>query len=480
MAEDPGPALYELDLICPICCEVFAIPVELNCGHYFCKTCLEKLWKRKGTRECPVCRKESVVQKPPINLALKIAVESFQGQRTPQNTAKLCILHNEELKLFCKNDEELICEVCQMSKQHKIHKCSPVKESVLEKKTEVSAKLDSFHKHLKMLNKTKEDWEDTKLHIKTQADQTEKQIKEEFEKLHQFLWEEEKTKLMNLRKEEDVKTKLMCGKLELIEEQIANLSSIISDLKTALRQKDLSFLKDYKQTKSKTKYTIRDPECIRDILINVAGHIGSLKFETWRRMKDIVQCFPITLDPNTAQSNLIFSGEFTSVQYSSKQHLPDNLERCTNRIAVLAAKGYTSGKHSWTIDVGQSLEWYIGVARESIKRKSTIFQSPAEGFWVIGLCDEDKYWAQTSPRTRLVVKNKLQSVIVELDYDKGKVVFLNAADLSLLHTFKDKFTERIFPYLSPGMNEGRKSSIPMRICPLTISRVQWPKNPLSK
>lgn len=178
---------------------------------------------------------------------------------------------------------------------------------------------------------------------------------------------------------------------------------------------------------------------------------------------------PVTLDPNTAHSNLKFSEELTSVQYSSKQLLPDNPERCTSRLSVLGATGFTSGKHSWTVEVGQSKNWYIGVARESIQRKSTIFLNPAEGFWVIGLCNGDSYWAQTSPRTKLMLKQKPERITVELDCDKGKVVFISAADLITIHTFKDRFTEKIFPFLSPGLYEGGKISSSLKICPLTIT-----------
>lgn len=178
---------------------------------------------------------------------------------------------------------------------------------------------------------------------------------------------------------------------------------------------------------------------------------------------------PITLDPNTAHSNLKISEELTCLQYSSKQLLPDNPERCTSRLCVLGANGFTSGKHSWTVEVGQSKDWYIGVARESIKRKSTIFLNPAEGFWVIGLCNGDSLWAQTSPRTKLVLKQKPERITVELDCDKGKVVFINTANLTTLHTFKDRFTERIFPYFSPGLYEEGKISSPLTICPLTIT-----------
>lgn len=177
----------------------------------------------------------------------------------------------------------------------------------------------------------------------------------------------------------------------------------------------------------------------------------------------------MTLDPNTAQSNLKFSKELSCVQYGTKQQLPDNPERCTTRVCVLGATSFTSGKHSWTVDVGQGREWYIGVAAESIKRKSVIFLNPSEGFWVIGLCNSDTYWAQTTPKTKLQLKLKPARVTVKVDYEKGKVVFINTVDSSIIHTFNDRFTERLFPYLSPGLYQGESTSVPLAICPLKIT-----------
>uniref|UniRef100_A0A3P9ASK2 B30.2/SPRY domain-containing protein n=1 Tax=Maylandia zebra TaxID=106582 RepID=A0A3P9ASK2_9CICH len=168
--------------------------------------------------------------------------------------------------------------------------------------------------------------------------------------------------------------------------------------------------------------------------------------------------FPVVLDPNTAQSNLEFSEELSCVQYSSKKLLPNNPERLINRVSVLGATGFTSGKHSWTVDVGQGKDWYIGVALDSIQRKNTIFLSPAEGFWVIGLSNGDSLWAQTTPRSKLPMKEKPNRITVELDYEKGKVIFINAADSTKIHTFKDRFTEKVFPYFSPGLCEDKKKS----------------------
>ncbi|XP_070687491.1 zinc-binding protein A33-like [Pempheris klunzingeri] len=459
--------LSEEDLLCPQCSEIYCLPVLLKCGHNICKVCLQKFWEWRGCRECPVCRTVSAPGRPPINLALKIAADEYQVQRTSSNQ-EVCFFHNEKLKIFCHNDEEPICLVCQTSKQHKVHECCPVEEAAQQKKTEISAMLESLRKKLRIFNKTKEHCEETKNYIQTQAHQCEETIKEEFEKLHLFLREEENTRLKALKQEEEIKSRVMCEKLENIKDQIKALCSTISDTETALRAKDLPFLQDYKQTKKRVKCNIREPECIRDILIDSAKHLGLLKFGIWKKMANIVTYVPITLDPNTAQSNLKLSEELTQVQYSSKQLLPDNPERCTSRVCALGATGFTSGKHSWTIEVGRGKDWYIGVAQESIKRKSTVFLNPAEGFWVIGLCNGDSFWAQTSPRTKLTLKQKPETITVKLDYDKGKVVFLNAANLTTIYTFSDRFTEKIFPYFSPGLYEEGKTSNPLTICPLTI------------
>ncbi|XP_072242039.1 zinc-binding protein A33-like [Leuresthes tenuis] len=458
----------EEDLLCPRCSEIYCVPVLLKCGHNICRDCLHKFWEWKGCRECPVCGTESATWRPPIDLQLKIAADAYQAQMIGRDK-DICALHNEKLKIFCKNDEEAICVVCQVSKQHKVHSCCPVEEAAGEKKTEISAMLESLIKQLNILNKTKQQWEDTKSYIQTQSSQCETAIKEEFQKLHRFLWGEENTRLKALKQEESTKLQVMSKKIENIKEQINSLSFTISDTKAALRANELPFLQNYKQTKKRIKCNVREPECVRDILINSAKHLGLLKFGIWKNMVNTIAYAPVVFDPNTAQSNLKFSHELTCVQYSSQQPLPDNPERCTSNVCVLGTTGFKSGKHSWTVEVGQGKDWYIGVARESIQRKSPVFFNPAEGFWVIGLRNGNSLWAQTSPSTNLTMKQNLDRITVELDYEKGKVVFINAENSTVIYTFKDRFTERIFPYFSPGVYKDWKNSSPLTICPQTIT-----------
>uniref|UniRef100_A0A3P9LZD4 Tripartite motif containing 35-28 n=1 Tax=Oryzias latipes TaxID=8090 RepID=A0A3P9LZD4_ORYLA len=427
-------AIISEDLHCPQCSDIYCLPLLLACGHNVCNHCLKKFWEMKGCRLCPVCGSESPSARPPINLQLKIAADQQKAQNLYVKHGD-CLIHNEPLKVFCNNDQEPICLICQISMQHKVHQCCPVEEAAQQKKVQ----------------------------LKSHA-QVEEEIKKEFRILHQFLWDEETNQLKALKQEEDTKVQVMRKKMEDTVKQIQRLSSTISETESALKVRDLPFL-----LVNALNNGINPVKQFKNILINSAKHLGILKFKIWKKMANTVKYAPVILDPNTAQPNLQLSQGLTSMHYSRKQLLPDNPERCTNRVCVLGATGFTSGLHSWTVELGQVKDWHIGVVRESIKRKSTNCLNPDEGFWVIGLSDGDSLWAESSPRAMLMVKQKPERITVKLDLNKGKVVFINTANSTVIYTFKDKFTEKIYPYFSLGLNEEWKNPSPLTICPLTIS-----------
>uniref|UniRef100_A0A3B1J7T1 Uncharacterized protein n=1 Tax=Astyanax mexicanus TaxID=7994 RepID=A0A3B1J7T1_ASTMX len=97
------PLIQMEDLTCPVCFEIFRVPVVLNCSHSVCKECLQKFWESKGSRECPVCRRKSSNDQPPVNLALKNLCENFLQERSGRTSAgseTLCSLHGENLRIF--------------------------------------------------------------------------------------------------------------------------------------------------------------------------------------------------------------------------------------------------------------------------------------------------------------------------------------------------------------------------------------------
>ncbi|XP_066564214.1 zinc-binding protein A33 [Amia ocellicauda] len=461
--------LLEEELSCPVCFEIFNYPVSLKCSHSYCKACLEQYWKQKGTRECPICKRKSSVERPPINFTLQKLSDSFKKQLLQRHPDILCSLHSEKLKLFCLADEELVCVVCQNSRKHTNHKLCPVEEAALERKKILENSLESSNKQMETFLQIKKEWEETEAFIKTQVQHAERQIKQEFEKLHHFLRVDEMARIASLREEEKRKSQVMKHKIEDIKRQISSLSDIIRHVQQQITAADVPFLQNYKNKDIRAQCTLQDPEEIPGVLIDVAKHLGNLRYRVWEKMLGIVQYSLVTLDPNTAQTNVALSEDLTSLRYTDKHQLPDNPERFFNRVSTLGYEGFTSGQHYWDVEVGINNDWNIGVAKESIKRKIGIFLNPGEGFWVIGLCNGDTYWAQTSPRTRLHLKRKPQKIRVQLDYDKGRVSFFDSSDMTPIYTFKYTFTEKIFPYFAPGMNNEGRIPNSLRICPVKVS-----------
>uniref|UniRef100_A0A4W3GC12 Uncharacterized protein n=1 Tax=Callorhinchus milii TaxID=7868 RepID=A0A4W3GC12_CALMI len=98
---------------CSICLEFYTDPLNISCGHNFCRDCILYCW---GTGQesvsCPQCS----VQR----LSLNQRLEEMGIQ---------CEEHEEKLKLFCEMDQREICEVCAMSHDHKNHTVIPIKEA---------------------------------------------------------------------------------------------------------------------------------------------------------------------------------------------------------------------------------------------------------------------------------------------------------------------------------------------------------------
>ncbi|XP_062391302.1 nuclear factor 7, brain-like [Sardina pilchardus] len=446
---------------CPVCTEIYKDPVILTCTHSFCKVCLKQFWETKPSRECPVCRRRSSKERPLTNLALRNLCEVFLQERSQRGA--LCGLHGDQLRLFCHDDHQLVCYSCRDSKLHRSHQFSPVDEAAADRKEELKIKLDPMKEKLKAFEKAKLTCGETAEHVKTQAQHTEKQIKEEFEKLHQFLRDEEASRIAALREEEEQKSQMMKEKIEKMSREISSLSDTIRAIEENMEDDDITFLQNYKSTVERAQCTLQDPERVSGALINVAKHLGNLKFRVWEKMQETVHYTPVTLDPNTAHPQLILSEDLTSVRWGDeRQQLPDNSERFDSTASVLGSEGFNSGTHCWDVEVGENTRWYVGVMTESHQRKGDY--SSVSGYWCVGY-NGAVYRAYAAPHasTLLTVQQKLQRIRVQLDWDRGKLTFSDPDNNTHLHTLTHTFTERLFPYFN-----GAKIS-PLRVVPVKVS-----------
>ncbi|XP_064414241.1 zinc-binding protein A33-like isoform X2 [Latimeria chalumnae] len=388
---------FEKDLTCSICHEVFTDPVTLKCEHNFCQKCVCDYWGKCDTQLCPVCRVFVSISDVKKNFTLLSLVHSLKKEPKAQ-PEDMCSEHEEKLKLFCLEDQELICLVCQTSERHQNHKFRPLKEAALHYKEEVKTALTSLQGTEKKLSQVKKKCDRWLKLLLDKSKKTEKEIKEDFLKLHQFLHEEEKNLLADLKKEKKEKEQKMREKIRNISKEMTSLSSKIKDIEKKMDQRDNDFLMDLRDMRERIKeyadYKPKEPEAVSAADIDGYKYTDCLQYRVWKKMLKIINPVTVTLDPNTAHPKLTVSEDLTAVTRGStwRYDLPDNLERLDLRPCVLGSEGFTSGIHSWVVDVEKQTRWILGVAAESANRKGFIYLQVFQNLFNLNLRPERGYW----------------------------------------------------------------------------------------
>ncbi|XP_037622143.1 nuclear factor 7, brain-like [Sebastes umbrosus] len=468
-------ALLERFLNCHVCSETFRDPVSLSCSHSFCSRCLKKFWEQAGNKNCPICKRKSSKDHMSVNFALKDLADSFAGrqkagssetEKEEKKVEVVCSKHPEEPKLFCEDEERAVCPVCEFS-LHQSHKLVPVEQAVSDLKDQLKSDLESLQDKRDKHKQVEKTYDEIVKHSKKQMLSTERQIRAEFNKLRQFLKEEEESRLAALREEEEQKGKTISREMKMIQEHISSLSDSISAVEEDLQKHNVPFLSSYKatQTRARVQCSLSDPQLVSGALIDVAKHLGNLSFRVWEKMKDKVHFSPVILDPNTAASRLYLSDDLTSVRRGdTNQQLPDNPERFTNYANVLGSEGFSSGKHSWEVEVGDHPNWLVGLAKESAERKGEAGASPKYGIWC--LFHHCGKYTDVVGKT-VGVKKSLQRIRVQLDYDRGEVSFYDLEDMTHIYTHRDTFTEKLFPWFNIG-SAGDAKTVDIKICQTEI------------
>ncbi|XP_047237505.1 E3 ubiquitin-protein ligase TRIM62-like, partial [Girardinichthys multiradiatus] len=132
-------ALVEGFLSCHVCSETFRDPVSLSCNHSFCSSCLQKFWEQTENKNCPICKRRSS-KNVPIDSLLQthkvVCIDQAPGELKERLKSDLKSLQDTRNKH--KQVEETYDDVIQHSKKQ-----------VLSTERQIRAEFNNLHQFLK-------------------------------------------------------------------------------------------------------------------------------------------------------------------------------------------------------------------------------------------------------------------------------------------------------------------------------------------
>uniref|UniRef100_A0A8C5AGW7 Tripartite motif-containing protein 16-like n=1 Tax=Gadus morhua TaxID=8049 RepID=A0A8C5AGW7_GADMO len=521
------PSWSEENFSCPICLDEFSSPVTTPCGHNFCRTCITKFWDENVQCKCPVCNelfharpdlrvnillsemaaqiKKSVrvkgqpfvesaevlcdvctgIQLKAMKFCLVCLTSYCQTHLEPHQRVaglkrhelvepmdrqedRMCKKHDRLLKLFCKTEQECVCQSCTET-DHKFHAVVPLKEAY-DVKTAQLGKIEAEVQHMIQSRIRKiQGIKDTVELSKKDADreiadgvQVFTALKRRIGKCQDDFHRAVKEKLNSTEKQaEDL--------IKELEQEIKDLTNRSSEVKKLSNNKDhLHFLQAFRSLKN-TPPT-RDWMTVE---VRPPSHVGTLRRcldqleETLNmEMKKVPDLKPgikkyaceLTLDPNTAHRKLSLSEDNREVTLlRCNQGYPGHPERFDYCRQVLCREGMT-GRCYWEVEWKERVDigvTYRGITRRGCGDDSMLGENNMS--WCLH-CDDnngdDFFSAHFNGRqTGIPVPSCSNTIGVYLDQPAGILSFYEVSQdvggtsdtLTHIHTFQHTFTQDLYP-----------------------------------
>ncbi|XP_047671975.1 E3 ubiquitin-protein ligase TRIM39-like [Tachysurus fulvidraco] len=390
----------------------------------------------------------------------------------------ICQKHERALELFCRDDQTCVCQFCTEG-DHKNHNTVPIEEAndelkacLMKTQTEVQQMIQN------RLEKTEEIERSLMLSKRSQAEMLE--MMEEKQKAA----DRQAEGLIKELKQEISVLKRRATELEQLShtEEHLHLQQVYSSMcspphtknwtgisiKTYLSRKTLrKSLTDLRKElnnemdKEKQKLNLHRILLFLCLLLLVPFLISATK-AFWIR----VYAVDVTLDPDTAYPYLILSedGKQVRIGQHSWKIVPYSQKRFIYDPHVLAKQGFNSGRFYYEVQVRGKTEWDLGVARMSISRHWEFFPKHNDRTWAMIKRNGKDYQACAGSCVGLPREEEVEVVGVFVDYEEGLVSFYDAKARSLIYSITGQsFTEKLYPFFSPGLNFHYENSAPMII-----------------
>ncbi|XP_054431958.1 tripartite motif-containing protein 75-like [Pteronotus mesoamericanus] len=453
----------QAEVNCPICLDELRDPVTIECGHNFCRSCIQQSWADLRDRfPCPVCRHRCQERHVRSNTQLGRMIDITKllqitrSKKEEQEDRRLCEKHNQALTLFCEEDLELLCSLCTQPPDHEGHQVRPVDEAAAHHRQKLSSYIEPLKKQVADIQKLVTTQDRKLLELREKVQNRRRKLASEFEHLTQSVEREQEAVLSRLAEEEKNIQQKLSANTTAFADHISSLNSLLKVVAEKSVMSDVKMLTGIRSVFHSCE-SLKPPAVYWFQL----RREGCCLPPQCSALQKIVRKFreEVTLDAETAHPNLLVSKDKKSVTFvRKKQRVSRNPKRFAVDPAVLGSEGFDGGRHYWEVQVDDKPEWAVGVCKSSLTRER---KHPPPGHnrcWAIQLQNGD-YVARGSATTALVLKEKPRGIGIYLDYELGQVSFYNLNDMSHIHSFMDKFSDVLKPYFSTGYDPK-----PLTIC----------------
>ncbi|KAK2831800.1 hypothetical protein Q7C36_016886 [Tachysurus vachellii] len=455
-------------------------------GDVECDSCTGR--KRKAVNSCLVCQASYCED----HLKPHYQSPAFKKHKLVEACAelqeKICSEHDKLMEIYCRTDQSLICYLCTMEK-HKGHDTVSAKTERSEKQNDLQEELMKFHQRIQEKQKKLQELKQTVDIIKVRSQAAVDDSERIFTELISSMEKKRSEVTELIRAQEKAEVSRAERLLNQLEQEIADLTRRVTELEQLSHtHDDLHFLLSFQSLcvspgcDDSLSFTVNQHlsfDGTRKSLSGLKKQVEQICEEEFNKIQpqaaavqtvlpsepksreDFLKYFHcLTLDPNTANRQLILSDNNRVVTRSRKQEqYSDHPERFDYWTQVLC-KESVCGLCYWEVE--RSRHMLISVSYKEISRKGTgdecLFGHNSQSWSLRCSSSSVSFWHNN-------IETKLQGpsssrIGVYVDHSAGTLSFYSVSDtMRLLHSVHTTFTQPLYAGLCIW-----KYDLPVSLC----------------
>ncbi|XP_041642379.1 tripartite motif-containing protein 16-like [Cheilinus undulatus] len=391
----------------------------------------------------------------------------------------VCSLHDEVMKIFCRTDQQSICTICLLD-EHKGHDTVSAAAERAERQRELEVSRQNIQQRIQDREKDVKLLQQEAEAINRSADKAVEDSQEIFTQLIHLIETRRSDVSQQVRSQQESQVSRVKELEEKLRQEIAELKRKDSELQTLSQTQDHNqFLHDYpslstlRQPTHSSSIHIRPLRYFEEVTAAVSAvreKLQDVLTETWTNISltvtevDVLLPQPepktreefiryscdITLDPNTANRNLLLSDEDRNVTWTMSLPYPSHPDRFTGLSCyqVLSRESLT-GRCYWEVESRGRVD--VAVAYKNISRKGDgcVFGCNDKS-WVL-CCGDSGYEFWHNDVLTPVSGPWSSRVGVYLDHRAGILSFYSISEtMTLLHRVHTTFTQPLHAGLYVG------------------------------